>query len=324
MLYNRIINGGTINEPTGKPTPHFALLCTVNWMHALRILAEDNEVNFGAAKTFYRQQGKRHMDVLVENTVLEQLFLGLHHLSALEQMSNQSPSADYARVGIIAWYYGIANAASAMIAAQNGSFQEDHAGTAKMWDTDIAARGLAMEPFSWRISSLVEKTYRPEVNNYKATSIGKLTVKPNTVLDAQGAAAEYLSGTAKRYAWQAEERIIPKSNEYKALGVSNYRTKKAQEVRDKALSTRTVGFVHQASRYRGKANYREALFLAYGKNTETMLQEFVADQAYVLKAFLAIAGAFACRKLGKKLWDEFVADVDANKAFTLSAASVWT
>ena len=85
-----------------------------------------------------------------------------------------------------------------------------------------------------------------------------------------------------------------------------------------------MGFLHQAARYRGKANYREALFLAYGHSTETLLKGFVADQATVLRAFLAMAGAFASRKLGKTLWAEFVDDVDANRAFSTSAASVWS
>src|SRR5215469_3780267 len=159
MLYERIIGGGTINEPRGKPEPQFALPSTVNWMRALSLIIAEKGLDFAAATTFYASQGKRSMVALVENTVLEQLFLGLHHLSALEKMADTKPSADFARIGILAWYYGITNAASAMIAAQNGSFQEDHAGTANMWDREIAARGLAMEPFHWRVSSLVETTY---------------------------------------------------------------------------------------------------------------------------------------------------------------------
>ena len=84
-----------------------------------------------------------------------------------------------------------------------------------------------------------------------------------------------------------------------------------------------MGFLHQASRYRGKANYREALFLAHGRATDAALEGFVANQVVVLRAFLAMAGAFASRKLGKSLWGEFVADVEAQRAFTTSAASVW-
>jgi hypothetical protein len=323
MLYKRIIEGGTINEPEGKPDPQFALPSTVNWMRALSLLIADKGVNFASAKSFYAHQGKRSMDALVENTVLEQLFLGLHHLSALEKMKDAETSADFARVGVLAWYYGIANAASAMSAAQNGSFQEDHAGTANMWDRDIAARGLAMEPFSWRLSSLVEATYTSEVRAYRVGSGGTLLSPPTSVSEAVGAAVGYLSGSAKWHVWKTTEDVR-KSSDFKKLGVSDFRKKAARELKDARLSQRSMGFIHQASRYRGKANYREALFLAYGKSTKTILKNFVADQASVLRAFLAMAGAFSSRKLGKALWDEFVADVDANRAFSTSAASVWS
>jgi hypothetical protein len=323
LLFDRIIGGGTINEPEGKPDPQFALPSTVNWMRALGLLVVDNGVDFKTAKQFYDQHGKRSMDTLVENTVLEQLFLSLHHLSALEEMKSHAPSADYSRIGILAWYYGIANAASAMTAAQDGSFQEDHAGTAKIWDATIAARGLAMVPFSWRVSSLIAATFEAEVKSYRAGSLGNLQIKPYTSMDSRGVAAGYLSGSAKWYFWKTTEEVR-KSGAFRELGVSDFRTKAARGLRDARLLPRSMGFLHQASRYRGKANYREALFLAYGRETETALQGFVADQATVLRGFLAMAGAFASRKLGKTLWADFVADVDTNRAFTANATSVWS
>lgn len=322
MLYDRIIKQGTINEPDGKPDPQFALQSTVNWMRALRILAEAEGIDFGTAIAFYEKEEKRKMDIRVENTVLEQLFLGLHHLSALDQFRGGTTAADYARVGVLAWYYGIANAASAMTAAQSGSFQEDHAGTARLWDEQIASRGLAMAPFSWRVSSLVEKTYKEEVDALRNGSTGKLQTRPVTKDDARGAAAGYLSGSAKWYAWKTEEDL--KGNRaFKDLGVSNFRSKDARALRDEWFNRRSMGFVHQAARYRGKANYREALFLAYGSGTETILSGYVEDMHAVLKAFLTMAGAFARRKLGKDLWSEFVADVEAKKAFTTRAGDIW-
>lgn len=325
MLYKRITEQGTISEPEGKPNPAFALPSTVNWMRALALLVDDPPVNFSTAKAFYTGLGvgKRAMSPQVENTILEQLFLSLHHLSALEQMQGGAAPADLARVGVLAWYYGIANASSAMTAAQNGSFQEDHSGTARMWDAEIAARGLAMPPFSWRVSSLVEKTYKPQIAAYRAGSKAVLLSLPATKLDAAGAAAAYLSGSASWYAWYVVEDVRS-SQEFKDLGAANFMTKSAQQIRDKRLDTRSVGFLHQASRYRGKANYREALFLAHGKSTGTQLAGFVANQATVLRSFLAMAGAFASRKLGKDIWAEFVADVDAQRAFTTSATSVWS
>ena len=323
MLYQRIVEQGTVNEPGGKPDPQYALPSTVNWMKALALLVASEPVSFSSGQAHYSGIGKRTMTPEVENTVFEQLFLGLHHLSALQKLKDIRPGADVARIGVLAWYYGIANAASAMIVAQNGSFQENHASTAAMWDHEIAARGLALGVFGWRASSLLESMYKPEINAYKLDSKGKLLVSPRTALDAAGAAASYLSGSAKWHVWRVTEDVR-RTKEFKTLKVDNFRTSAARGLRDAKLAARSIGFLHQASRYRGKANYREALFLAYGRSIGPQLDTFVADQANVLHAFLGMAGAFASRKLGKRLWDEFVDDIDKRRAFSLNATSVWT
>jgi hypothetical protein len=323
MLYDRIIRQGTINEPEGKPEPQFALPSTVNWMKALALICADKSLEFSTAIQFYQASGKRQMVEHVENTVLEQLFLSLHHLSALERMSGINPTSDFARVGILTWYYGITNAASAMTAAKDGSFQEDHSGTARMWDAAIASQNLAMNPFDWRVTSLIEKVYKPEIAIFRDGSSGDLLHTPSTAKEALGAVAGYLSGSAGWYVWKHTEEVR-NSKEYKALGVSGFRTKVARELRDNRLGAKTMGFVHQASRYRGKANYREALFLAYGTNTEATLDGFVKAQADVLRAFLAMAGAFCSRKLGKDIWNEFMDDVESSRAFTISPFSIWT
>jgi hypothetical protein len=286
------------------------------------MLVEDLPITFTTAATFYQGQNRRAMDDLVVNTILEQLFLSLHHLSALHKLRNVSPVSDVARIGILTWYYGISNAASAMTAAQDGSFQEDHAGTARIWDTAIASRGLALGPFGWRVNSLVERSFEPAVAAYRGANTGSLQVKPRTPSQAIAAAASYLSGSAKWYAWLESERVRD-SREFKALNVSNFRTRAARDLRDSRLRPRAMGFVHQAFRYRGKANYREALFLAYGRTTEAALAGFVDDQAAVLKGFLAMAGVFAAKKIGMQLWGEFVADVAVNRAFSIDPCTVW-
>lgn len=66
MLYDRIVKQGTINEPEGKPDPQFALPSTVNWMRALRLLVEQDKIDFTTASLFYSSLGARAMGVLVE------------------------------------------------------------------------------------------------------------------------------------------------------------------------------------------------------------------------------------------------------------------
>ncbi len=323
MLYKRIIGDGTLNEQGGKPSPQFALPATVNWMHALKLVVEEQKIDFQSATNFYKTVNRKQLLNLAENTVFEQLFLALHHLSALQKMNEHRHVGDFARLAIVGWYYGVANAASAMIAAQISNLKEDHAGKANTWDHAIVLPGLAMEPFSWRVSSLSESTYKQEVEKLRSGSSVKLTDPITTAADARGALASYLSGSAAWYAWKADEDL-KKSKPFKELNLDNFRTKKARELREAFHSRRAMGFLHQASRYRGKANYREALFLAYGKTAETKMENFIGDQAIVLEAFISMAGAFCARRLGAQLWDEFINDVDEHKMFSASAAKVWS
>jgi hypothetical protein len=117
---------------------------------------------------------------------------------------------------------------------------------------------------------------------------------------------------------------LRQAKEFKALGVRDFRKKAAQRLRDQRLGRKSVGFLHQAIRYRGKANYREALFLGYGPSTETLLAGYVDDLATVLSGFVIMAGAFVVHRLGQPLWDDFVADVESRRAFSLSARPIWT
>ena len=82
--------------------------------------------------------------------------------------------------------------------------------------------------------------------------------------------------------------------------------------------------MHEAIRYRGKANYREALFLGYGRSTETLLANYIDDLAVVLTAFVAMAGAFTSKRLGSQLWSEFIEDLEKQRSFTVSPKALWT
>jgi hypothetical protein len=323
LLYKRIVETGTLTEPGGVPEPQFALPSTINWMRALALLVTHHGLNFATAYTFYTAAGRCTFGPQAENTILEQLFFALHQLAALEALRSVPRRADVARVGIVTWYYGIYYAGSAMIAAQDGSFQDDHSGTANSWDRHFAARGLAMPPFEMRLSALIEKRAKAEVAALRAGNNHDLKIVALTPADAVGACCAYLSGTAGWYRWRATEDLRH-AKEFKVLGVSDFRKKAAQQLRDQRLGRKSVGFLHQAFRYRGKANYREALFLGYGSSTETLLAGYVDDLATVLSGFVSMAGAFAARRLGQPLWNDFVADVERRRAFSLSSARLWT
>lgn len=177
-------------------------------------------------------------------------------------------------------------------------------------------------PFSPRVSTLIEVNYKAEIESLKAGQSFDLTSKPSNSIEALGACIAYLSGSAAWWKWKTELGVMA-SREFKALNVTNFRTKAARELRDSRLTGKAVSFLHQAFRYRGKANYREALFLGYGDNVETLLSGYLDDLATVLRGFVALSGAFACKRLGSPIWNEFLDDLDAHRSFQVSPKSVW-
>ena len=77
------------------------------------------------AKYFYSSVNSRTIPTKEVNTIFEMLIIALHQSSALHALQNIPCKSDVARIAIVGWYYGIYNAASAMIAAQDGSVQTE-------------------------------------------------------------------------------------------------------------------------------------------------------------------------------------------------------
>jgi hypothetical protein len=95
-------------------------------------------------------------------------------------------------------------------------------------------------------------------------------------------------------------------------------------MRDVWYAKRSIAFLHQASRYRGKANYRDAIYLAYGKSLPKQLEGFIDDLASVLLPFTAMAAAYTSMRMGRELWSAFMEDLETKRSVTTSPKSIWT
>ncbi|WFP48914.1 hypothetical protein PL263_12440 [Methylomonas sp. EFPC3] len=328
FLYERITRGrpsvtGTLAEPQGAPEPRFALQGSVNWMHALALVVQDEALEWSHMQTYYQHvQRFTNLSDAAMNTVFEQLLMSLHHLSAVKAMANAGRDQDLVRVGIMAWYYGIYCAASAMIAARDGSQQKDHTSTATQWDRQIASDGLAVSPFAFRLTTLVKKDATSEIAVLRNGNNFSLPTRPTNVADARGACISYLSGTRDYREWQICEDL--KLKELSKLGLNDFRSKRAQQLRDGRLQGRCLGFLHQAFRYRGKANYRDALFLTYEAQVDTVIKGFISDMETVLKAFIVMAGAFCSKRVDLTYWQAFLDDLEGHLGLTVMPKYVWT
>jgi hypothetical protein len=119
-------------------------------------------------------------------------------------------------MGIVTWYYGLYYAASAMITAQTGGFQENHLSTANAWDSFFPGKGIALEPLALRVTTLVQSDCKAEIAVLRAGNLHDLKRTASGAADANGACCAYLSGSANYYRWRAEEEL-KKSKDFKAL-----------------------------------------------------------------------------------------------------------
>lgn len=302
-LLNRLFDAGD------QASPHFAFQGTINWIKAVSILVDSNDFSDISLKTFYLKVMRRTPNKDADTRVFENIFMSLHNVIALDSFVNCTGSKyDVVRSAIIAWYYAIYSSCSAMVAATSGGDPQSHTLTAKVWQNDIVDRGLIVSPFSLFIKNLVPKNVESEKLRLRGNNKYNLNNYPQNEQEALGAVYSYLTGTADHLQWYAEEKVRD-SAEYKKLGVANFKTKAAQVLRDSKLQSEYVNFLRQAFRYRGKANYRDAIYLSYGDDNTSKINTFIEDLVKVARQFLRMSAFYVERRVEKGTWTDFINDL---------------
>jgi len=295
-----------------QPTPRFAFQGTVNWMRALALIVEAPGFHDTELREFYANVQRRPANPVADTGVFENLLMSIHQVASLGSVNrNINDRYDVVRSAIVAWYYAVYAATRAMVLATSGASPEQHRATAKVWHRDIVQDGLAVRPFGLSLSTLVATEVKKQVANLRGHLTHALNTPAENLDEAWGAAYSYLSGTAEDEKSRMEGQVRSTS-EFKKLGVNDFRTKAARELRDRALSKGRVNFLIQAFRYRGKANYRDAIYLTYGDTRTEEINQFTRDLETVATAHLRMAGHYANRRVEKGTWNQFIDDLEAN------------
>lgn len=304
-------------DAADQPKPRFAFHGTVNWMRALALSIDTPAFDNEAIRGFYQHVQRRRINADADTLVFENVFMAFNHIAGLSSIANDvGHPYDACRSAIIAWYYGIYFSASAMVAAASGTKQETHAATAKVWHADLVENDLVLRPFSPSLSSLVTSVSDEEISAYRGSNPFDLNQSPDSLEKAWGAIVSYMKGTAEHERWKVEDRVR-KTPEFRALDVDNFRTRAAREVRDQYLRRGRVNFLVQASRYRGKANYRDSIFLSYGEDQSDKIDQFLVDLKSVSVSFLRMACGYCLQRVERGTWGEFVDDVEINSRLSL-------
>ena len=240
----------------------------------------------------------------------------MHNVSAIKSAQRFEEPYSFVRSAIIAWYYAIYYSAKSIIAAESGSNPQKHAKVGKIWQTDIIPRNIVVAPFDYNFVDLTPGNIQQTIAAVRGSNPYDLNTTPENREQAVGALISYLKGTAE-YERERLEREVKSSSDYKRGGFTNFRSKAARELRDRKLAPAHVNFLVQAFRYRGKANYRDAIYLSYGADNLETLSVFIKDLAEVAGAFTFMAAHFLCRRLTRDNWRDFTDDIRENVRFPL-------
>lgn len=299
-----------------QPEPKFAFLGTVFWMRSLAILVESRNFPDTLSQHYTEIQVKNRSD-FEKSIVYENVLFSLHNISSISAFIelNKNPY-DFIRAAIISWYYSIYYASSAMIAAVSGSFQEYHSKTIKVFHNQIVENNLAISPFNLFLPNIITVDVENNINQLRNGNDFTLNKLPKNETEAWGGICSYLKGTAEFEKEKIETRIL-NCKEFKQLGVSNFRTKRAREYRDRKLSVVPINFLTQSFRYRGKANYRDSVYLSYGEDNSYLLNPFLKDLELVSKKYFLMSFALIKQCINKTHLGLFINDAIKNVKFSL-------
>lgn len=309
-------------EHQEQPNPQYALLGTINWMRALAILVEQDSFEQELGKYGSIQLRNPH-NAEWDTYVFEQLLMALHSLASLQAINSAQAPYPLVRSAVVSWYYAIYQSCRAMVAAWAHIPPNKHTGTAQAFYHQIVSRQLACAPFSWAVNDLTGPSAKRQIDAIGPRGQFPLQDTPKTPVGAKGAAIAYLSGTVKYRVWEAKEEVR-QTPEFRRLGVADFRSRNARKLLDAKLKKWNVNFLTQAFRYRGKANYRDSIYLSYGPDQSPQIAAFISDLHTVAHAFLRMALMLCARRVNPKSWANFVQDLDANCRFdTAELLHLW-
>lgn len=298
-----------------QPAPRFAFLGTVNWMRGLAILA-DGRFTHLQLQQFYQSVQRRQSNGQADALAYECLTMSMHNVSALDCLKAINDPYPIVRSAIVAWYYATYYAAKAMLASSSGADPQTHASAAKTWQAEIVTSGLVQSPFDLSITGITPNNVRQVMGALRGGNTHDLNTKPTNAVMANGALFSYLKGTAEYEQWRLEE-MIKETREYRQGGFTSFRSNAAKKLRDARLNPAHVNYLVQAFRYRGKANYRDAIYLSYGQDDSERLREFVSDLASVARAFSVMSAHYAAKRVIRNDWTAFSSDLKEHAKFEL-------
>ncbi len=194
---------------------------------------------------------------------------------------------------IVAWYYAHYGTLRSMLAASNVGVEESHAKSIRSFGSCL--RNRLPHPYNMRARWIKNEEFDVDLPNYSGTQsrslIGKFDGKRIT---AREMLVGYLKGTATR-----ELELIKSDIKSRNKTITDFFSGRAKSARDNRMQGTEFNVMHCAFRYRGKANYRDSLYLSYGSIPIHEQDEFVQALATTARFSFLMGVALARLKAGE-------------------------
>lgn len=309
-LYQQIQQENQLDNK--KWNPEFSLPSTLNWMQALSLeIAQEHGSTPTAQFTSCQSRFATSVTHLGRKTALAPIFGPLFHSLTFAIILTSMVETQTCRPwtfpsAIISWYYAMYNAFRSIVGASSGKkAPETHAG---LQNCLLGPNIRPKLPYPFDMVAMYERNedYRIELPSYPAVTTTPLEqVFTKSRPQAQGMLFAYLKGTAT---WEVGKKKEELKKQHK---LPNFRSKEAQDKRNDQLqkNLREINFLHCAFRYRGKSNYRDNIFLAYGHNDSRISLDFLEALETTARFAFLCGLAYSERRIGKSHTNDFLVDV---------------
>ncbi len=310
-LYQQIQQENQLDNKKWKP--EFSLPSTLNWMQALsfEITQEHGTTStsqFASCQSIFDKSVTRLERKIALAPIFEPLFHSLTFAITLTSMVEDRTCRPWTfPSAIISWYYATYNAFRSIIEASGTDAPDHHAGLQRcLFGNNI--RPKLPHPFNMVAVYKRNEEYSIELPSH-TTEVVTVPLEQaflNSHPQAQGMLLAYLKGTATWEVNKKKETLLKENSKFK-----DFRGKEAQNQRNKQLQKKLpeVNFMHCAFRYRGKANYRDGIFLTYGSDDSRISLDFIkALETAAHFAFLC-GLAYSEQRIGKSHTKNFLIDI---------------
>lgn len=292
--------------------PEWSLQSTLNWMKVLsyeinREHGDTPDSQFDSCRKIFTSRSKVKGVTIPTAEIFEPLFHSLTFCVALITINRSTDKQPWIYPSVVvSWYYSCYNAFRSMLCANNQRIADTHASVIKCLNSGL--RKSLPHPLNMIAVRASGEIYHSRLPDYPdSVSFDLVKAFNGTPEAARGMILQYLSGTAQYEVDKTKEAIL-KDKKFK---FTNFRTKEAREQRDRQLQNE-INFMHCAFRYRGKANYRDAIFMTYGQRDLSTETTFIDDLATTARFAFITALAYAEYQVGKKKVRSFLDDLRTN------------